>query len=81
LKEKGLDGIEVYYSTHLPDQTALCARLAKKFDLAPSGGSDFHGETGRSGRVVELGTGINGSISIDYSVLDNLKERKARRRK
>lgn len=79
LKSKGLDGIEVQYSTHTPEQTELCAGLAKKFDLTPSGGSDFHGETGRSGRSVELGTGIAGTLAIPCRVLDGLKARQARR--
>ena len=79
LKKKGLDGIEVHYSTHTPEQTALCAKLAQKYDLVPSGGSDFHGEVGRSGRSVELGSGIDGKLSIPYEVLEKLKERRARR--
>lgn len=80
LKSKGLDGIEVHYSTHTPEQTELCARLATKFDLTPSGGSDFHGETGRTGKTVELGTGIGNSLRIPYRVLEGLKARHAARR-
>lgn len=79
LKDKGLDGIEVHYSTHTPEQTALCAKLAQKYDLAPSGGSDFHGEVGRSGKSVELGSGIDGKLNIPYEILENLKERRARK--
>ena len=78
LKEKGLDGIEVHYSTHTPAQTELCARLAAKYDLAPSGGSDFHGEIGRSGVHVELGTGIKNTLNIPYDVLENLKARRTK---
>jgi len=79
LKEMGLDGIEVYFSTHTPEQTALCLRLAKKFDLLISGGSDFHGELGRGGTAVELGSGVNGELRVPYDVLAKLKECKARR--
>lgn len=79
LKAKGLDGIEVFYSTHSPQQTEFCAWLAKKYDLVPSGGSDFHGEPGRNGKPVELGSGIGGSICIGYEVLEALKARKAAR--
>lgn len=77
LRTEGLDGIEVHYSTHTPEQTALCARLAEKYDLAPSGGSDFHGEPagGRGGKTVELGTGIGNNLKIPYAVLENLKAR------
>lgn len=80
LRAEGLDGIEVHYSTHTPEQTALCARLAEKYDLAPSGGSDFHGEPagGRDGKTVELGTGIGRNLRIPYAVLENLKARAKR---
>ena len=80
LKNNGLDGIEVYYSTHTPAQTELCARLAQKYNLAVSGGSDFHADAGRSGTKIELGQGISKTLYIKYEVLEKLKELKARRR-
>ena len=39
----GLGGIECYYGSHTPAWTAECLRLALRFDLVPTGGSDFHG--------------------------------------
>jgi len=75
LKEAGLDGIEVFYSTHTREQTALSQKLAQQFDLVPSGGSDFHGEQGRSGVSVELGSGIERNLAIPYSILEGLKAR------
>ena len=39
----GLEGIEVYHSDHTPAQPRLYLDLAKRFDLLPVGGSDFHG--------------------------------------
>jgi predicted metal-dependent phosphoesterase TrpH len=39
----GLAGIECYYGSHSPAWTAYCLRLAARFDLVPTGGSDFHG--------------------------------------
>jgi len=80
LKSKGLDGLEVYYSTHTPAETEMCWSLAKKYDLAPSGGSDFHGEAGRANASVELGTGVNKNLAIQYSVLETLKQRLAKKR-
>ncbi|HEY3323967.1 MAG TPA: PHP domain-containing protein [Planctomycetota bacterium] len=80
LKSKGLDGIEVLYSTHTAEQQALCARLAQKYDLVPSGGSDFHGEPGTTGKMIELGYGFGGSLNVPYSVLAGLKERWAARK-
>ena len=39
----GLNGIEVYHSDHTPAQTRHYLDLAHRFDLAITGGSDFHG--------------------------------------
>ena len=39
----GLAGIETYYGSHPPDMTARCVSLARRYDLVPTGGSDFHG--------------------------------------
>ncbi|MGB9866052.1 PHP domain-containing protein, partial [Fervidobacterium gondwanense] len=44
LISKGLDGIEAYYSTHLPKQTEELLSIAKKYDLLITAGSDFHGD-------------------------------------
>jgi len=43
LVDAGLGGIECYYASHTPAWTALCLRLAARYDLVPTGGSDFHG--------------------------------------
>ncbi len=40
----GLDAIECYYPVHTPEQTSEYLRLAKKYRLHVTGGSDFHGE-------------------------------------
>ena len=40
----GLDAIECYYPQHTQEQTAEYLRLAKKYGLHVTGGSDFHGE-------------------------------------
>lgn len=39
----GLDGIEVFYPQHTPEQTARFAELARRHRLLVTGGSDFHG--------------------------------------
>jgi predicted metal-dependent phosphoesterase TrpH len=79
LKSKGLDGIEVYFSTHTAEQTALCERLAAEFGLLMTGGSDFHGDLGRGGTKVELGTGVHNRLFVSYELVQKLKEHKARR--
>jgi hypothetical protein len=44
LEEAGLDGIEVHYPGHSPEQEAWWLDAARKLDLVVTGGSDFHGE-------------------------------------
>ena len=44
LKKMGFEGIEVYYPEHPPQATALYERLAKKYDLLMTGGTDYHGK-------------------------------------
>jgi len=46
LLSAGLDGIEVFYPAHTPEQTQQYAALAGQHDLLMTGGSDFHGITG-----------------------------------
>jgi len=43
LMEQGLVGLEVYYNGYSAEDIRKLARLARKFDLIPTGGSDFHG--------------------------------------
>lgn len=40
----GLAGMECYYPKHTPEQQAVYLRLAEKYDLHITAGSDFHGE-------------------------------------
>ncbi len=54
LKDAGLMGIEVLYSSYTNQDERDMRRLAEKYDLLPSGGSDFHGEN-KPG--LDLGTG------------------------
>ena len=43
LKGMGIQGMEVYYSEHTPEQTRFFAELAQRHDLLMTGGTDFHG--------------------------------------
>jgi hypothetical protein len=69
LVEQGLKGIEVFYPDHTPAQTALYQRLAAKFRLVTTGGSDFHGP---SVKRTELGI-IGRGIRLPYTVIEILK--------
>jgi predicted metal-dependent phosphoesterase TrpH len=40
---RGLVGLEVYYDGYSAEDMRQLARLARKYDLIPTGGSDFHG--------------------------------------
>ena len=43
LAEAGLDAIETYYTGYGAEQRADILNMAARFDLIPTGGSDFHG--------------------------------------
>jgi predicted metal-dependent phosphoesterase TrpH len=42
LVEAGLDGIEVYYPKHTPQQQSELLEIAARYNLVATGGSDFH---------------------------------------
>jgi len=71
LKEQGLKALEVYYSKHNPQKAAFFLKLAKKFDLFPLGGSDFHGTNKKN---VSLGK-FYGIENVYSSIEASLKER------
>lgn len=70
LRDAGLAGIEVFHSDHRPADVERYAAIARKLNLAPSGGSDFHGEAKPQ---ISLGTGFNGNLNIPGSVLAGLR--------
>ena len=43
LKSAGLVGIEAYYNGYTADEIDKLASLANKYDIIPTGGSDYHG--------------------------------------
>ena len=71
LKEEGLAGIEIYYSSHKPSDTAALSRIAQRYDLLPSGGSDFHGANKKN---LDLGTGY-GHLYVPETLLQPLREK------
>ncbi len=68
LKQAGIQGVEVYYSGHTPDQTRLYAELARRHDLLMTGGSDFHGAIQPE---IEMGSG-QGNLSVPYELFEKL---------
>ena len=73
LKEKGLIGIEVYYSLHSKEDEAYVLSLADEYGLLPGGGSDFHGANKPD---IQIGAG-HGNLQIPYSVLENLRAKRS----
>ncbi len=69
LKEAGLQAIEAIYSTYAPSDERDIKALAKKYNLAISGGSDYHGDA-KPG--LELGTGY-GKLFVYEELLDKIK--------
>ena len=68
----GLQGIEVYHSSHTKEEMEYYLNIAKKYQLLVSGGSDFHGSSVKPD--IELGTGKDNNIQIrKLTLLDHLK--------
>lgn len=71
LKEAGLIGIEAIYSSYTTADERQIRRLAQKYDLLISGGSDFHGDN-KPG--LDLGTGY-GKLYIPDDLLVPLAQK------
>ena len=72
LINKGLQGIEVYHSSHTEEEMNYSERIAFEYDLLISCGSDYHGRTVKPD--IEIGTGKNNNLRIKkLSILDKLK--------
>lgn len=65
----GLKGIECVYSTYTPQEERQTKALAAKYNLIPSGGSDFHGDN-KPG--LDLGIGY-GKLYIPEEYMQKLK--------
>lgn len=66
LIEMGIEGLEVYYPEHSPEQVRQLIRLCQDNHLLISGGSDFHGPgPGSRGRL--------GAAGIDVHMLEAIR--------
>ncbi|MFC1637517.1 PHP domain-containing protein [Candidatus Margulisiibacteriota bacterium] len=74
LIKAGLAGIEAYYGGHNHSQTRHYLKLAEKYGLLVTGGSDFHG--GSTGREIELG-----QLSLADELMEKLRNEHLRRNK
>ncbi len=55
-KEAGLDGLEVFYPSHSYTLKQELLKIARKYDLFATGGSDYHGPN--AGRITSVGMNI-----------------------
>ena len=69
--ECGLQGMETRYPVFSAEQTSTLEKLAARFGLAQSGGSDFHGANKPD---LSLGTGY-GDLQVPYHFLNSLRDR------
>ena len=69
LVEQGLGGLEAYNSCQNRHEAGLYKRIAKRFNLLVTGGSDFHGANKPD---VDLGNLGNGA-QLDYEVVEAMK--------
>lgn len=70
LLQNGLEGIEVYHPDHTDDQEKYFSKLANRYGVVQTGGSDFHGE--RNGVIFH---GDLGSKTTSYETVIELRER------
>lgn len=68
----GIMGIEVFYSEHSDFQQTEFLKMAEKYHLLVTGGSDCHGEAKQEAKM--------GRIKLPYSYVEKLKEAKCRLR-
>ncbi len=71
-KALGLAGIEAYYSEYDAGKTGLYLSLCRDLDLAPTGGSDFHG---LANPAIHLGVGF-GELRVPDELLAGLEVRR-----
>jgi 3',5'-nucleoside bisphosphate phosphatase len=72
LAEAGLDGLECEYGRYTPEERGELSALAARHRLAPTGGSDYHGDN-----KPDLSIGIGqGDLAVPDELLDNLESRR-----
>lgn len=71
LIDLGLNGVEKYYPSYKKENNEFLQYLINKYQLIPSGGTDFHGENRPD---ISIGKG-NGDMIIPYTIYENILKR------
>lgn len=72
LADTGLDGLECEYGRYTAEERAALSTLAARHGLAPTGGSDYHGDNKPD---LQIGIG-QGDLAVPDELLDNLESRR-----
>ena len=73
LASLGMQGLEVYHSSHNPLEVKKLSSIARRLRLLPTGGSDFHGANKPD---IQIGTG-RGGLRLPISLLEDIEKRLA----
>ena len=71
LASLGMQGLEVYHSSHNPLEVKKLSSIARGLHLLPTGGSDFHGANKPD---IQIGTG-RGGLRLPISLLEDIEKR------
>jgi predicted metal-dependent phosphoesterase TrpH len=71
LVERGMDAIEIYHSDHTPEDQTHYRRIAHRYGVLVTGGSDFHGDEARRNTI--------GVVTLPAAAFDALREAHERR--
>lgn len=66
LKQDGIQGIEVFYTGHTPNDISFYLKLAEKYKLVVTGGTDCHGAAKEEVYM--------GKVKLQYKFVEELKE-------
>jgi len=66
----GLKGIEAYYPDHTDEQILCFEKLAEKYGILATGGSDYHGDNKPE---IDMGA-YRGDTRLPFSVIDTIRE-------
>lgn len=70
MRGMGMRAIEAFHSDHRPEDVERFLDLARRLDLAVTGGSDFHGANKAR---IRLGHGLEGNLNVPGWVLERLR--------